>query len=420
MGIVNAEDHRGPASTAQCPWPHEDPDQRKATQGEWRTGVGIERVGAAWHIGSLELSRQILRSHHTTQAGFNAEQVRANLSKARHPVLYADGAEHRKQRGMIARYFAPATVTSTYRQLMEGYARETLADLDRRGELDLGVAAMGYSVRVAAHIVGLDSSTPDAMGRRLMRLFGQDWDPGARPGNLREKAVLAARSTWASVPVILFTVRDVRPAVRARRENRREDVISHLLDQNYTLTEIATECLTYAAAGMVTTRQFIVMAAWHMLEDPQLRARFLAGSQEERYAILYEILRLEPVVGHLYRRATEDIEIEHEGRTHVIAAGELVVLSVKDVNVEAESFERPRQICPERVTPRGVRAEGMAFGEGAHRCPGNFVAIQESDIFLRNLFSRDVEQRSQPSLSHETLVAGYRVDGLRIGVRSVS
>ncbi|MGD8151160.1 hypothetical protein [Ornithinimicrobium sp. Y1694] len=54
------------------------------------------------------------------------------------------------------------------------------------------------------------------------------------------------------------------------------------------------ECLTYGAAGMVTTREFLQIATWHLLDRPALRHRFLVGSAEERSAILHELLRLAP------------------------------------------------------------------------------------------------------------------------------
>ena len=93
---------------------------------------------------------------------------------------------------------------------------------------------------------------------------------------------------------------------RGGERQAQEDVISHLLSQNYTDAEILTECITYAAAGMVTTREFISVAAWHFLERPELRDRYLATPEEERLEMLHETLRLEPVVGNLYRRATAD------------------------------------------------------------------------------------------------------------------
>ncbi|MEX3595382.1 cytochrome P450 [Kocuria carniphila] len=393
-------------------------DQRKATDGEWATGVPIERVGNGWRISSLDLARQVLRSQTTLQAGFRAEQVRAGLRKSRLPVLFADGPEHREQRSKIARFFAPTTVDTTYRELMDRYAKEAMTELNRTGSLDLGEATMGYSVRVAAHIVGLDGTDPDAMGKRLLKLFGNDGDPTDAPRKPWHKAWFAIRSAIGSLPVATFTWHDVRPAVKARKKERRADVISHLLDQNYTLTEIATECLTYAAAGMVTTREFIAMAAWHLLENRELLERYKAAEKGERYAILHDILRLEPVVGLLYRRATEDIALEHDGQHYTIPAGDMITMSVKDTNVDTEVFDQPREVCPERKLPRGARPEGAAFGDGAHRCPGHFVAIQETDVFLRELFSREVEQLAAPELFTDALIAGYRVEGLRVGLSS--
>ena len=64
---------------------------------------------------------------------------------------------------------------------------------------------------------------------------------------------------------------------------------------------------------------------------------------------------------------------------------------------------------------RGVRPEGAAFGDGAHRCPGHFVAIQETDVFLRELFERDITQLTTPELFTDALIAAYRVEGLRVG-----
>ena len=393
----------------------QDTDQRKATDGEWNTHVPLERVGDTWRIASLELARQVLRSQGTSQAGFHAEQARAGLRKSRIPVLFADGPEHREQRSKIARFFAPTTVDTTYRELMDRYAGEAMAELDRTGSLDLGEATMGYSVRVAAHIVGLDGTDPDAMGKRLMKLFGDDGDPTEAPRTPWRRAWFALRSVIGNLPVATFTWRDVRPAVRARKRRRRADVISHLLDQQYTLTEIATECLTYAAAGMITTREFIAMAVWHLLDNPDLLERYKVAGRGERYAILHDILRLEPVVGLLYRRATEDIELEHHGQHYMIPAGDLITMSIKDTNVDTEVFETPREVCPERDVPRGVRPEGAAFGDGAHRCPGHFVAIQETDVFLRELFERDITQLTTPELFTDALIAAYRVEGLRVG-----
>src|ERR1700677_3280487 len=100
--------------------------------------------------------------------------------------------------------------------------------------------------------------------------------------------------------MLAFFLRDVRAAIRAPRGARGEDVISHLIDQGYSDREILTECLTYGAAGMATTRELIVMAAWHLFERQDLRRRFLEADEPARLALLEEILMFEADARALY------------------------------------------------------------------------------------------------------------------------
>jgi len=61
---------------------------------------------------------------------------------------------------------------------------------------------------------------------------------------------------------------------------------------------------------MATTREFIVMAAWHLFDDAEVKQRFLAADEATRVSLLDEILRLEPVVGAPCRRAERELEGE--------------------------------------------------------------------------------------------------------------
>src|SRR5262249_30040775 len=175
----------------------------------------------------------------------------------------------------------------------ERLAGELVAELARSKRGDLSRLGMRLAVQVAGEVVGLTASRRPGMDRRLDAFFTGDlvepsWRPHALLGFLRNQIRLAA--------VYLL---DVRPAIQARRRQPREDVISHLLAQGYRDSEILTECVTYGAAGMVTTREFICVAAWHLLEQPALCARYLAAPEEERQEILQEMLRVGPVGGRL-------------------------------------------------------------------------------------------------------------------------
>ena len=59
----------------------------------------------------------------------------------------------------------------------------------------------------------------------------------------------------------------------------------------------------------------------------------------------------------------------------------------------------------------------LSFGDGAHKCPGQPMAILESDVLLRRLLAREVTVVSEPSIAWDDLIAGYQLRGfeLRLG-----
>ena len=381
----------------RCPY-HQGGDERKSA-GAPRSAPG------AIVIGSFGLSRQILRSGLVRQAGFNAELLERFARGGHVPVLYQEGEAHQKQRSATARFFAPKIVATRYRALMERLSDALVARLRLAGRAHLDRMSLEIAVAVAAEILGLTDS--HGMARRLNRFFAAN-ARGRNPVSVFVTFLLS-RSR-----VLQFFLWDVGPAIRARRQHPRDDVISHLIGQGYSDREVLTECLTYAAAGMVTTREFIVMAAWHLFERDEMRARFLAGEEVERIAILEEILRLEPVVGALFRRAPEDMTLEVGGEVVQIPAGSLLALDVRATNTDrAAAGECPFQLDPDR--PRvGVNqsASVMSFGDGPHRCPGAAVALLEAAIFLERLFLvPGIRLQKPPALTVNPLLASYELRG---------
>jgi len=284
--------------------------------------------------------------------------------------------------------------------------------LHRKKQLDLSSLSMILAVRVAGQVIGLTNSFP-GITKRLDAFFEGDltafgWSPLALLRMLKTQSRMFA-----------FFYLDVVPAIRARRRAPKEDVISHLLAQKYSDLEILTECITYGAAGMVTTREFISIATWHLLERAALRQRYLVASEEERYAILHEILRVEPVITRLDRRATEDIAFESNGMQFTIPSGEKVNLHISDANTDTRVVgELPLAVCPGReITGDRVPEMLMSFGDGTHRCPGAYLAIQETDIFLQRLLAiESLRIVSKPSVSWSELTTGYELRHFMIAV----
>lgn len=341
----------------------------------------------------------------TTQAGFSAESMPEGVGER--PILFMDGEQHRTHRAKVGRFFAPKTVANRYRELMQERADALVAEALAATTFRLDQLSLRYSTEVAAQVIGLTDSNADGLATRLERLFAQpDWSPHtvAKGGRLRG----LWRTVRGHLPMLAFYLADVRPALAARRKAPAEDVISHLLAEGYRDPAVLIECVTYGAAGMATTREFISMAVLHLLADADLRARYLAAEERERFEILHEILRLEPIIGHLYRRATRDLDIIVDEQTVHIRKGELIDLDVRQANSDESTVgECPLDLRPGRPLPRGIGPEVMSFGDGHHKCPGNALAIQETDILLSRLLRHDLVVAHAPTLDWHELIAGY-------------
>jgi len=374
-----------------CPY-HGIDERRSAAVAGSTNGLGAV---PGYHDG-----RSVLRNPAARQAGFKAELIDRFAGRVRPPILYLSGADHRRQRAATARFFAPRVVDERHRPLIEATADGLIAEFQRTGRARLDKMALDLAVTVAAEIVGLTASNKRGMIRRLDAFFSL----GLADGNRSIQQLLA--HVLGQARMLHFHYRDVRPAIAVRRIQPRDDVISHLIAEGYEDRDILVECFTYGAAGMVTTREFITMAAWHLLDNEPLRTRFLQGDRTGRLGILEEVLRLEPVVGRLFRRVGEsptpveiDIRAAHGDPAAVGAC--------------------PHALDPDRELGDRVGRAGLAFGDGEHRCPGSGVALAEAEVFLDKLLRvPGLKLERAPDIGWNPLVAGYELRNCRLTIDS--
>ena len=317
--------------------------------------------------------REVLRSAAMKQAGGGAEYFDiSDPEKA--PVFFLDGSEHKKKRATIARFFAPKTITTRYAEIMDRVIAEQIAELRRTGTARMDQMSFDLAVAVAADIVGITVTDRKKMARRLDASLSSAFFP--RDDFFGRIKV----SIGKVINSIDFFYHDVKPAIRDRRANPRDDLLSHLIKVGCSDKAILMECMTYGAAGMVTTREFIVVAAWHMFDNQPLRERFLAGGQEEQFAILQEILRLEPIAAFIYRKLDADAAPPES-----VGAGEdnVYALCLRDANLDESVVGAcPHALDPDRAAKMKANGTFMSFGDGAHHCPGWQVALHEARAFL--------------------------------------
>ncbi|GAB1818686.1 cytochrome P450 [Herbidospora sp. RD11066] len=371
-------------------------DRKSAALAAERITIGPEtRV-----VGSLAFARELLRGTSTRQSGAGAaDEITGDPAYT--SVFFLDGEPHKRKRQAIVRFFTPKAINTRYRTVMEKATDDLLARLQARGEGRLDQMSFELAVTVAADIVGLTESDQAEMAERIQNnLIG-----------LR----LPLMSRWkrpfgqlaATYHGIRFLLNDVRPAIRARQAQRREDVISHLLDEGYPEKAILVECMTYAVAGMITTREFVVMAAWHLFDDDALRERFLNADDTDQVAILEEIMRLDPVVNMIARRVTADTVTDSGS----VTSGENLVVDIRAANLdEAVVGECPYTLDPDRA--RRVKTAGsyLSFGDGSHRCPGAQVALNETRVFVDRLLRvPGIRLARRPDLMWTDELMGYEL-----------
>lgn len=367
-----------------------------------RVELGADGV---WHIRGYAAAKAVLTGE-TRQDGFKRELVERMPRYMRKPVLYQDGAAHREQRSQTGRFFSPAAVQQRHMPLMEQVADAVVSDFARRGKADLNQLSAQMSTSVVAQVVGLTASPLNGLTARLSAILHSklDFTPSLN------SVVPFLKLQWN---MAAFWFLDVAPAIRTRRHAPQDDLISHLLSKGYGNGDILAECITYGAAGMVTTQEFICAAAWHLLQNPELRERFINGEREERYRILYELLRLEPVVGHLYRRAAVDLHVPVDGGEQIIPAEARIHLDVGAINRDGDAMgAEPLAFDFNRNLEKGVPPAGLSFGMGPHRCAGEHLAIAESDVFLRRLLAvPGLRILQEPQYGYNATIEGYELRG---------
>ena len=113
----------------------------------------------------------------------------------------------------------------------------------------------------------------------------------------------------------------------------------------------------------------------------------------------------------------EPLTVDDGERRWRLEPGDLVDLNVRQANVDARAVGAdPGSLDPGRCPARGVHAAGLAFGDGAHRCPGQPLALMETDVLLTRLLAARPRLLSEPRVEWDDLVAGYCLRGFRIGL----
>ncbi|HET7737945.1 MAG TPA: cytochrome P450 [Tepidiformaceae bacterium] len=315
-------------------------------------------------------------------------------------LITMDPPRHVRLRRLVNKGFTPKMVAQ-----MEPHVREiTTAILDSvapQGQCDFVTqVAARLPLAVICEMMGIDRKDWDLMFDLTNRVLGAE-DPEYQDTD--EPSAESARATAAEGQRRMFMT--FARIVAERRQHRRDDLLSILIDAEIDDEKLSDEEILYFAyllilAGNETTRNAISGGMLAFVENPAERAR-LAADPSLIDSAVEEVLRYTSPVMHMTRYATVDTAI----RGQAIRAGERVAMWYPSANRDADIFPEPDRFDIGR-TPN----EHLAFGLGEHFCLGAGLARLELRVIYQEIFRRlpDIELAGDVERLRSNFIGGIK------------
>jgi len=299
----------------------------------------------------------------------------------REPLLpYMDDAGHTRLRGLVCQAFSPATFEA-FRPRVRAIIGAILDDLDEN-EFEFDAVAKYTSrvpILVTGDLLGIDAAAQGQFKTWADHVVGRFFNPA--PSDAERHASDAARRD--------LTI-ELRAVIAARRAAPADDLISALVraetaGDRLSDEEIIDQCLVLLAgtaaieallgngikALLQNTRQMNLI-----LEQPEL----LANAIEE-------MLRFDPPVLSATRIAHADMTIAG----CPVAKGETLWVSLAAAARDPATYTEP-----DNFDVRRADIHHLAFGGGAHVCPGAQLARIEAQEAIFGLIARFAEIETSP------------------------
>jgi cytochrome P450 len=237
----------------------------------------------------------------------------------------------------------------------------------------IGEYSQPFAMQVIADLLGV----PEEDHRKFRARFGLTPPPGAIAPSEEE--------TPSSLNALDFLDEWFTAYIADRRREPRSDVLTHLALAKFpdgSTPEIVHTVRTATfvfAAGQETTARLLGTALMHLAEHPALQQE-LRENRELIPNFIEEALRIESPVKSDFRMARRTTEV---GGVEVPAGSTVMILNGA-ANRDPRQFECPAEFRVDRANAR----EHIAFGRGAHACPGGPLARVEARVSLERILDR--------------------------------
>ena len=287
-------------------------------------------------------------------------------------MVTMDAPDHTRERALLMRLITPKRLKDN-EAFMWRLAEQQLDEVVSDGCCEvISAYAQPFAMLVVADLRGVPeadhhrfrdgfglSATPGRVGA------GEQGDPGENP--------LAWLDEWFA------------KYIEDRRREPRKDVLTDLALATYPdgstpeVTSVVRTSTFLFAAGQETTARLLGAALRHLAEHPELQDE-LRTNHDRIPHFLEEVLRVESPVKADFRLAPRSTAISGVD----IPAGTPVMLLNGAANRDPRPFERPAEFHVDRPNAQAH----IAFGRGAHSCPGGPLARAEGRVSLERILDR--------------------------------
>ena len=291
--------------------------------------------------------------------------VRAAFEVLADWMVFKDGDDHARLRGLLARAFTPKAVSSI-RTRVEELSDQLLAQIPKNGEFDL---IKMFAIQLPSIIIAEMLGVPVA-DREQFNHWSEEVAPVVSAG-LEDRGRYERAATGMDALVNYF-----RDLLRRYEAHPEDNLITALLraagdDNSLTEAEILATCTLILFGGHETTANLIANAILGLLRHADQFEMLRDGKIDAPKAV-EEFLRYDGPGKAVVRVIGEDLEFAGKQ----FKAGQRVFLVLATANHDPAVFDDPDVLRLDR-DPKHI-----AFGFGGHFCMGASLARLEATIAI--------------------------------------
>jgi cytochrome P450 len=307
--------------------------------------------------------------------------IKARIAHRYRPLVFRDRPEHDGLRRHIMLQFTPERM-QRMKGRMSAIIDELIAGIQGRRQIDL-VEAFSYPLPVAVicELLGVP-----AQDERKFHTWSKSLIAGLDPKHLTEADIHKLAVDRAAIGAYLGEL------IKEKRRRPCDDVLTGLATcrdkkaGRLNHFDLITTAVSLLVAGHETVC-LINNGMLSLLRQPEILTRLRLDS-DLAPRLVEELLRFDPPVQFMRRKALEDIDIARVR----IPKGAIMVLLVASGNRDPKRFTDPDRFDPDRKNN-----QNFGFGAGLHACLCAWLARMETEAALVALSRRLIN----PSLAED-------------------